>query len=763
MSKKITSVEKEKLYNSFLSRFPLDSLQNMTLEQYTGTGDSRDDFCYWVKYKVDKVGGMGGGSSDVFGIYKYINPSKKPKMISDSQYSWLKELGSDANAAWEKIRGLICSIAKSANEEKYGDIDSIQCIGNNFKWKVAFLYSNKRIPPIYSEKAVKLLAKKHNINIANSEPQSNIEPKLMSLKGDMDFWEFADMLWDDYKKSDDWFLETIASIAESLQEKMVSEKFLYAYNKDDIFAGNKKDFFIWVQTGDGRIIGNEKCHYEFYFDKEEKKMFPMIHFENDFRKDSDILKIFNYISNHTQFKKFAKRRKDWFYIEDSEMDIGEYEKDSESFCDTAINWMRKLDNMVGDERKREINRMSSKDNLELYVNKLRNVKNLILTGAPGTGKTYLAKQIASYIVSNGNLCDFRETKSNDIYKDRIKVVQFHPSYDYADFIEGLRPVKNGGQISFERQDGVLKSFCKLALNDFDHAYERFYGDLMGGKLKNVEFHSASEGSPFHIEVSNAENNSIRVNKPGDEIFLTKENIINYERDGQSDSNTQIIATYAPDIIKYIKDHYSCFVLIIDEINRGEVSKIFGELFNAIDIGYRGKGDPIDTQFQNMLREEEKEKEDKDPFYDGFYVPDNVYIIGTMNDIDRSVESMDFAFRRRFAWVEIKANERQQMLEELPEDIAKKAKPRMISLNNAIWKKDADDSEKIEGMSSAYHIGASYFLNLNNYIDEDDPFEALWEYHLEPLLREYLRGIDDSDATIDMLHKSYKNPVASNDS
>ena len=73
MSKEITSVEKEKLYNSFLSRFPLDSLQNMTLEQYTGTGDSRDAFCYWVQYKVDKVGGMRGGSSDIFGIYKYIN------------------------------------------------------------------------------------------------------------------------------------------------------------------------------------------------------------------------------------------------------------------------------------------------------------------------------------------------------------------------------------------------------------------------------------------------------------------------------------------------------------------------------------------------------------------------------------------------------------------------------------------------------------------------------------------------------------------
>ena len=120
-----------------------------------------------------------------------------------------------------------------------------------------------------------------------------------------------------------------------------------------------------------------------------------------------------------------------------------------------------------------------------------------------------------------------------------------------------------------------------------------------------------------------------------------------------------------------------FVLIIDEINRGEASKIFGELFYAIDPGYRGKTDvKVQTQYQNLIPE-------SDVFAKGFYVPDNVYILATMNDIDRSVESMDFAMRRRFTWKEVKPVDTQDMLDTLDDDIAGEAKERMKRLNNAI--------------------------------------------------------------------------------
>ena len=178
-----------------------------------------------------------------------------------------------------------------------------------------------------------------------------------------------------------------------------------------------------------------------------------------------------------------------------------------------------------------------------------------------------------------------------------------------------------------------------------------------------------------------------------------------------------------------------FVFIIDEINRGEASKIFGELFYAIDPGYRGKKDHlVQTQYQNLVPE-------TDVFAKGFYVPENVYILATMNDIDRSVESMDFAMRRRFTWKEITPNDTVSMLNDL--SCADEAKERMYRLNNAIAETD--------GLGAAYMIGPSYFLKLG---DNGSDFDKLWKMNIEPLLREYLRGFRKTDEILDKFSKAY---------
>lgn len=297
---------------------------------------------------------------------------------------------------------------------------------------------------------------------------------------------------------------------------------------------------------------------------------------------------------------------------------------------------------------------------EEYTQLLRANYNLVLTGAPGTGKTYLAKQIAESI---GAECE---------------LVQFHPSYDYTDFVEGLRPVEKDGKLGFERRDGVFKAFCKKAMKS--------------AKQEVVAETTTSQTQPY--------------------------------------------------------------VFIIDEINRGEISKIFGELFYAIDSGYRGEKGRINTQYQNLVPED-------DPFSEGFYIPENVYIIGTMNDIDRSVECMDFAMRRRFAWKEITVESRQSMLddpqawEQKPEqEVIAEIKARMNNLNACIvdeYNSGDEPSKDRIGLTKAYQIGASYFLKYGLY----NNFDALWDNHIKGLLYEYLRGTSNIEDKIAKLKEAYQ--------
>ena len=175
-----------------------------------------------------------------------------------------------------------------------------------------------------------------------------------------------------------------------------------------------------------------------------------------------------------------------------------------------------------------------------------------------------------------------------------------------------------------------------------------------------------------------------------------------------------------------------YIFIIDEINRGEISKIFGELFFAIDPGYRGKAGEISTQYSN-LHSDPGEK---------FYVPENVYIIGTMNDIDRSVDSFDFAMRRRFRFVELRADERLEMLASLEnEELEAEAIRRMAALNKAI--------AEVEDLNENYQIGASYFLKLKTL-----DFDQLWTDYLQPLLQEYIQGMYDEEGIMNRFARAY---------
>lgn len=178
------------------------------------------------------------------------------------------------------------------------------------------------------------------------------------------------------------------------------------------------------------------------------------------------------------FKPQARRLKNIISLEDKNLSFkkgGSFEGNNR-----AIHAIYRLKNNNSQDRQliEEIsnyigytqNTANTKDE---YINLLKENYNLILTGAPGTGKTYLAKQIAAKIIFNDDKKEYTEDlEENDDFKNQCQFVQFHPSYDYTDFVEGLRPVKdNSGNIGFERKDGVFKEFCKKAINA---PYETIY-------------------------------------------------------------------------------------------------------------------------------------------------------------------------------------------------------------------------------------------------------------------------------------------------
>lgn len=467
-----------------------------------------------------------------------------------------------------------------------------------------------------------------------------------------------------------------------------------------------------------------------------------------------------------------------------------------------------FNNFLKENNLEELDLASSNNHENDLLNKcqelLKSNYNLILTGAPGTGKTYLAKQIAASIILEKEINSYNELNSEEKanIKNQMGFVQFHPSYDYTDFVEGIKPTKDK---LFERQDGIFKEFCKKALDEISYqsldededvdeiqdiseydknlvAYLKQYIDALKDECKN---------NPVELKGFVGKNISPLVDAGYNDkkIFFTIQNSKTGKKSNKEARIDFFIGAYKRfienDVFSYTQDSFvkqikfwwspasfygfvlkfyekyndelkkikggdykeKKYVFIIDEINRGDLNKILGELFYALDPGYRGHEGMVKTQYSSLIDAVD------DPFKHGFYIPENVYIIGTMNDIDRSVESMDFAIRRRFAWQEVKP-------EDTADEILKDVKiNNAASVLNGFNKMIADK----DALGEMYQIGASYFLKLNNYINDDkvndqesikEAYQKLWDNHLKGLIHEYVRGKKSGEEIFDKIKNKY---------
>ena len=323
-------------------------------------------------------------------------------------------------------------------------------------------------------------------------------------------------------------------------------------------------------------------------------------------------------------------------------------------------------------------------------------KQIVKYGAPGTGKTYQARQQTSLLFDIWK--EEFNSNSSFTHESPIELVQFHPSYSYEDFIEGLRPVLDGNRAAqLTLQNGVFKEFCRNA-----------------GK--------------WEIDVF-----SLDLKRDWESITI---NDLCPHREKLLGDHWQYIFEIS-DSSKLVSDVVPPFFFIIDEVNRAELSRVFGELMYCLE--YRGIKGRVKTQYANlnnegtgMLHIKPGMLHIKQGYW--FFIPTNIYLIGTMNTIDRSVESFDFALRRRFRW----------------EEVTPDTGLLRYHLNQfcKTWIPLADNLERLNTqianeplLGHDYQIGHAYLMNLKyaTSLTVAEVREQVWDDCIRPLLQEYLRG------------------------
>ena len=374
-------------------------------------------------------------------------------------------------------------------------------------------------------------------------------------------------------------------------------------------------------------------------------------------------------------------------------------KECHTIADLQKELMTKFENREKDENLKDINDIYEFGGYiwKIGTHELEQSNQIIKYGAPGTGKTYTAKKEAEEFFDIWKL----ETGNQNLkFSNHTEFVQFHPTYTYEDFIEGIKPVMDvNGKPELKLKNGVFKTFCKEAAK-YEIWLLKHFGNFEIKKLDEI-----TVGDVIG-KIGNGEDCPFNNIKDKD-----KEDLIS----------------------KYIPPYF----FIIDEINRADLSRVFGELMYCLE--YRGYEGRIKTQYSEM-------QDGKTVFYDkSFFIPNNLYIIGTMNNIDRSVESFDFALRRRFLWQRVDPDKK--VLEKYFNSDFTDIIDNWENLN----KKIKDNNL----LGTDYQIGHSYLMKLDKYPNctKTQYKDIIWNKHIQPILEEYFRGTGE-EAQIEDLKKTW---------
>lgn len=740
-----------KLYSDFLIEWPVSRLETMTIEEYTNL--DKTSFCYWLEKITEDLGSIWGGSSYKFGIYKRLNLDKIDKREAyktDGEYAWAsKYSGTNAGEIFETVRNIIVDIAKASQA---GDFQFVQNadLGFAYKWKIAFMYSDFKLVNIFKDEAIRKIALKLNY----SNPRKTSAYKLYEfLKSQQRVnesgWELGSRLWNIYIDNSSvtgsdimYYKYSPGSQASRWNSDFESESMSINFSSYDTGSLSQYDSIeelaqkmgvdpknsnncwnLWLfkeaNIGDVVIANNGVIQvlgfgivtgpYEFNENEEEFKHSRNVKWIAD--------KLFEYKPNTIKGYPELLRRDTFSTTKVSKEIVDMYLATYPGYLSVFKQY-----GLVAQDYH------IPTTNISMAKLKVEYPRNQILYGPPGTGKTYNTRYVAFEIVNGHNANDYEEANSffkKELIKDedkrRIDFITFHQNYSYEDFIVGIRPnVNNDAALSFNRYEGVFYKICKRAKENwlksseiqsyipyFEEVFDEYFKEMLeSGSSKEIPMTDLNY--KFSVKKKN-ENTLIITNSLGVERETMSISTIKALYEGIRSIKGGMNAYYTP-LINELRakademasvtqgEDLENFVLIIDEINRANISAVFGELITLIEEDKRlGESNYIRLQLPNG------------EFFD---IPPNLYIVGTMNTADKSISLIDIALRRRFEFVgkypsyeEIKNLEYRLLLE---------------SINRVIYEKKR---------SADYLVGHAYFLSTKPIVD-------ILTKRVIPLLMEY---------------------------
>lgn len=410
------------------------------------------------------------------------------------------------------------------------------------------------------------------------------------------------------------------------------------------------------------------------------------------------------------------------------------------------------------------------EEIEKAYSIIKNKKNLILQGAPGTGKTYSTVELATAIcngfdsIKNKTREDIKNEYDKLVKEGRIAFCTFHQSMDYEDFIEGMKPNLLPGMSSPEYiiENGLFKIICeranlskKTTIDNFNEVFNKLIEYFEENRFIDVTIGKGDNQRQMHVELNengdgltertyNSEKDKEQGNWiQGKSKFFNKNQLYNVYR-GMPGTPSGGHDNYRKAIVEHLKNNFGLkpydesankneelpFVLIIDEINRGNISKIFGELITLLETDKRiGQDNEILVSLPYSKGKKLLDGHSTD-VTELFGVPSNLYIIGTMNTTDRSTGTLDYALRRRFDFFTIKA--KAAVITNYDKFDSEETKTKALTLfnkvQNFIKNKNIDDAD-LEDL----FLGHSYFL-----AKDENELESKLKYEIEPLIKEYIK-------------------------